>query len=72
MKFSLFRSIRHKLLREGKPLRYLSYAVGEVALIIVGILLAIEISDYNDEQTHMAEQRELMVRLADAEGLKRK
>ena len=47
---SLFRSIRHKLLNEGKLLRYLTYAVGEVVLIIVGILMALSISDWNEDR----------------------
>lgn len=46
---SLFRSIRHKLLGEGKPLRYLTYAVGEILLIIIGILFALKINDWNEE-----------------------
>ena len=46
---SLFRSIRHKLLYEGKLVRYLTYAVGEVVLIIVGILMALKINDWNEE-----------------------
>ena len=45
MKQSPFRSIRKKLFEEGKLLRYLGYAVGEIALIIIGILFAIQISN---------------------------
>ena len=49
MKQSFFRSIRHKLLGEGKLLRYLTYAVGEIILIILGILFALKINDWNEE-----------------------
>ena len=46
---SLFRSIRRKLLGEGKLLRYLTYAIGEIVLIIAGILIALKINDWNGE-----------------------
>jgi hypothetical protein len=55
MKHSLFRFIRHKLLNEGKLLRYLSYAVGEVVLIIVGILMALKINDWNEDRKRQLE-----------------
>ena len=45
---SLFRSIRHKLLGEGKLLRYLTYAVGEILLIIIGIMLALQLNNWNE------------------------
>ena len=63
MKHSLFRSIRHKLLNEGKLLRYLSYAVGEVVLIIVGILFALKINDWNEDRKEQAEFYEYLVQL---------
>lgn len=39
MKQSPFRSIRKTLFNEGKLLRYLTYAIGEVALVIIGIMI---------------------------------
>ena len=63
MKHSLFRSIRHKLLNEGKLLRYLSYAVGEVVLIIVGILMALKINDWNEDKKAQAEFDAYIVQL---------
>ena len=47
---NLFRSIRHKLLGEGKLLRYLSYAIGEILLIIIGIMLALQLNNWNEER----------------------
>ncbi len=60
---SLFRSIRHKLLGEGKLLRYATYAVGEIILIIVGILIALKISDWNEDQKSQAEFDAYIVQL---------
>ena len=44
----LFRHIRQRLVLEGKGSRYFGYAVGEIVLIVVGILIAIQISNWNE------------------------
>lgn len=36
----LFRKIRQKLLVEGKSSQYLKYAIGEILLVVIGILIA--------------------------------
>ena len=38
----LFRNIRRKLVGENKVSKYLVYAFGEILLVVVGILLAIQ------------------------------
>jgi len=43
--FKVFRSIRQKLFRDGKMKGYFGYALGEIFLIVIGILIALEISD---------------------------
>lgn len=60
---TIFGRIRRQLLRDGVMLKYLAYGVGEVVLIIIGILLAIEISEWNAQRNHRIEQRQLMERL---------
>ena len=42
---SLFRKIRQKLLEENKIGNYLKYAVGEIFLVVIGILIALAIKD---------------------------
>ncbi len=60
---SPFRAIRQKLFTEGKLLRYLGYATGEVVLIIVGILFALKISDWNEDRKTRAEFDTYLVQL---------
>ena len=60
---SPFRSIRQTLFNEGKLLRYLGYAVGEVILIIVGILFALKINDWNEDRKAQVEFDEYIVQL---------
>ena len=43
-----FRLIREKLLDEGNLKRYLIYAVGEILLVMIGILLALQVNNWNE------------------------
>ncbi len=45
-----FRKIRQKLLSEGKTGKYLKYAIGEIFLVIIGILIALQINNWNSER----------------------
>lgn len=45
-----FRKIRKGFLAEGKTLTYLKYAIGEILLVVVGILIALQINNYNENQ----------------------
>lgn len=46
----LFRKIRLNLLSEGKTGKYLKYAIGEIALVVIGILIALAINDWNEKR----------------------
>lgn len=43
-----FRNIRQKLLQESKTTSYLKYAIGEIILVMIGILLALQVNDWNE------------------------
>lgn len=52
-----FRKIRQSLLKEKKVTRYLIYAVGEILLVVIGILIALQINNANEaSKTEQAEQ----------------
>jgi hypothetical protein len=46
-----FKKIRQNLLLEGKTRKYLKYAVGEIALVVIGILTAVSINNWNEKRT---------------------
>ena len=43
-----FRRIRKKLADDNKPIKYLRYAIGEIVLVVIGILIAIQINNWNE------------------------
>ena len=47
---SLFRKIRQKLLQQNRVTRYLVYALGEIVLVVIGILIALSINTWNENR----------------------
>ena len=45
-----FRRIRQKQISEGKTGTYFKYAIGEIILVVIGILIALSISNWNEER----------------------
>lgn len=45
-----FRKIRQRLLTENKFSKYLLYAIGEIALVMIGILLALQVNNWNESK----------------------
>ena len=46
-----FRKIRQNLLMENKTGKYFKYAIGEIILVMIGILLALQVSNWNNQST---------------------
>ena len=51
-----FRKIRQDLLRDNKIGDYLKYAVGEIVLVVIGILIALSINNWNESRKNDLEQ----------------
>lgn len=47
---TLFRRIRQKLIDSGSITKYLLYAIGEILLVVVGILIALQVNNWNEQQ----------------------
>ncbi len=55
-----FRTIRQRLLSENRASRYMLYALGEILLVVVGILIALQIDTWNEtRKNNNTEQRHL-------------
>ena len=46
----VFRSFRQRFLNEGQGKKYFFYAIGEIFLVVVGILIALSINNWNKEK----------------------
>jgi len=46
----LFRNIRQNLIKQGKTANYLKYAIGEIVLVVIGILIALQINNWNEDR----------------------
>ena len=51
-----FRKIRQNLLTKNKNSEYLKYAVGEIILVVIGILIALSINNWNEERNNFQKQ----------------
>ena len=61
MKF--FRNIRKKLALENKVGSYLRYAIGEILLVVIGILIALQVNNWNEARKNRIQERNFLVRL---------
>jgi len=43
-----FRKIRYDLMEKNKTGKYLKYAIGEIILVVIGILIALSINNWNE------------------------
>ena len=58
-----FRKIRQKLLSENKFSKYLIYAVGEIILVVIGILIALQINNWNEERKDKLREHVILLQL---------
>jgi hypothetical protein len=50
-----FRKIRQKLLQQNRITQYLVYAVGEILLVVIGILIALQVNNWNENRKNQRE-----------------
>jgi hypothetical protein len=60
----IFRNIRQNLLNEGKTTRYFKYAIGEIVLVVIGILIALSINNWNERQKGLKWQHNFLIELS--------
>ncbi len=60
-----FRRIRKKLADDNKPLKYARYAIGEIVLVVIGILIALSINNWNENQKERKSERLILSEIRD-------
>ena len=58
-----FRKIRQKLLSENKFSKYLIYAIGEIVLVVIGILIALSINNWNENNKQRTKEKAILENL---------
>jgi hypothetical protein len=58
---TFFRKIRKRLLGNGDVSKYLIYAMGEIALVVIGILIALQINNWNQGRLDKIEEERILV-----------
>ncbi len=59
-----FRKIRKNLLSDNKTGKYFKYAIGEIVLVVIGILIALQINNWNSNRINNTRKSELLVKLS--------
>ena len=58
-----FRHIRKSLISENKMGKYFKYAIGEIILVVIGILIALSINNWNENRKERLQEQELLLQL---------
>ena len=53
-----FRKIRYNLMEQNKTSKYLKYAIGEILLVVIGILIALQINNWNENNKLEAKKQD--------------
>jgi hypothetical protein len=55
-----FRRIRKKMIEQSKVRSYVLYAIGEIFLVVIGILIALQINNWNEVQKDRASEVDIL------------
>ncbi len=58
-----FRNIRQTLIMENKTSKYLKYAIGEIFLVVIGILIALQINNWNEQRKERNREQAILKNL---------
>ena len=50
---------------DNRPLKYMRYAIGEIVLVVIGILIALQINTWNNEQIEKRKEQNILIGLHD-------
>jgi hypothetical protein len=59
----LFRRVRQKLILDNKIIEYLKYALGEILLVVIGILIALQINNWNQSVIDKKSLNEYLIKI---------
>ena len=60
---NFFRKIRKKLADDNKPVKYFRYAIGEIVLVVIGILIALSINNWNNHRISLKKEQSYLIEI---------
>lgn len=60
---TFLRKIRRSLIESGSIRKYLLYAIGEIALVVIGILIAVQINNWNEYRKDRNQEVEILIEI---------
>lgn len=63
MMFNLLKGLRHQMVTEQKFIRYMAFAIGEIALVVIGIIIAFMLDDWRDRKIMEMEKQQYIAAL---------
>jgi hypothetical protein len=60
---NFFRKVRKQFADANKPLKYMRYAIGEIVLVVIGILIALSINNWNEDRLERRQEKALLKQL---------
>lgn len=61
---SFFRKFRKSLVETGSTRKYIAYAIGEILLVMIGILLALQVNNWNEERKRTTLEHKILAEFA--------
>ena len=58
-----FRHIRKSLIEENKMGKYFKYAIGEIILVVIGILIALQINNWNEQKKIVEKEKQALTEI---------
>lgn len=58
-----FRKIRQNMIKENRASKYMLYAIGEIVLVVIGILIALSINNWNEKRKNIAFEKEMLTQI---------
>jgi len=58
-----FRKIRYDLIEKNKTGKYFKYAIGEIILVVIGILIALQINNWNEEKKEQIQEQKYLIEI---------
>ena len=60
-----FRKIRYRLAQDNQFFKYSRYAIGEIVLVMLGILLALQVNNWNEERKNNIKEQQILKQLTE-------